>query len=827
MKFLIILFLFFTIGIFAQTEILKGKLIDAATGQPIPFANIINKTDLSGTASLADGSFELAFELSKNPIFQFSHIAFVTRAYNYDELSQNNFIIKLEQRIISSQSILVQGSLGKEGISPISYSKIKRDEIASSYSVQDIPEILGTLPSVHFYSENGNGVGYNYMSIRGFDQRRISVSINGIPQNDPEDHNVYWIDFPDLLGSSEIIQVQRGAGNGLIGYPAIGGSVNIITSSFSDKPKIELASAYGSFNTRKYSAAVASGLIDQKYSIYAKLSKIMSSGYRDLSWSNLNSYHLSAVRFDESVTSQINIYGGMIADGLAYTGLPKFAVKDKKLRRENYSYWSADNNAYTYTSSRRPEEIENFHQPHFEILNDWTISEKLKFNSALFLVIGDGFFDYDGSWADTSYYRINNNNGFAPVSNPGNSLIRAKVENKQWGWIPRVNVTHNNGELILGGEIREHNSVHWGSINFAEYLPSGFSKDFRYYYYEGHKRIINLFVNENYVLTEKINLLSEVQFSYNKYKLYNEKYLANEFEVNHTFLNSRFGINYQLYPNLNLYLTFANTSREPRLKNYYDAAESSGGAFPQFNMDNNGIYDFNSPLVKPETMYNFELGSSYRNKILDLSLNLYVMYFNNEIVKNGQLDRFGQPITGNMERTVHYGVESAANIRLTNDFNLLLNASLSQNYIKEGFAYLDYYNSLLNINETLKLNLNGNTIAGFPEANINAILQYNYQGITFQLVNKYVAGILTDNYGTNILNAYPGIVEYSDNKVDPYFVSNLFASYSFEISPFMKEVKVYFQINNLFDKLYAAYGIGAEFFPAAERNILGGISINL
>jgi iron complex outermembrane receptor protein len=298
--------------------------------------------------------------------------------------------------------------------------------------------------------------------------------------------------------------------------------------------------------------------------------------------------------------------------------------------------------------------------------------------------------------------------------------------------------------------------------------------------------------------------LSEVQFSYNKYKLYNEKYLANEFEVNHTFLNSRFGINYQLYPNLNLYLTFANTSREPRLKNYYDAAESSGGAFPQFNMDNNGIYDFNSPLVKPETMYNFELGSSYRNKILDLSLNLYVMYFNNEIVKNGQLDRFGQPITGNMERTVHYGVESAANIRLTNDFNLLLNASLSQNYIKEGFAYLDYYNSLLNINETLKLNLNGNTIAGFPEANINAILQYNYQGITFQLVNKYVAGILTDNYGTNILNAYPGIVEYSDNKVDPYFVSNLFASYSFEISPFMKEVKVYFQINNLFDKLYAA-----------------------
>ena len=86
-----------------------------------------------------------------------------------------------------------------------------------------------------------NGLGYNYLIIRGFDQRIISVSINGIPQNDPEDHNVYWLDFPDLLESTELIQVQRGAGSGVIGYPAVGGSINIITSSFSDKQKFDLS----------------------------------------------------------------------------------------------------------------------------------------------------------------------------------------------------------------------------------------------------------------------------------------------------------------------------------------------------------------------------------------------------------------------------------------------------------------------------------------------------------------------------------------------------------------------------------------------------------
>ena len=32
--------------------------------------------------------------------------------------------------------------------------------------------------------------------------RRISVLVNGVPLNDPESHEVYWIDHPDLLASA-------------------------------------------------------------------------------------------------------------------------------------------------------------------------------------------------------------------------------------------------------------------------------------------------------------------------------------------------------------------------------------------------------------------------------------------------------------------------------------------------------------------------------------------------------------------------------------------------------------------------------------------------
>ena len=45
--------------------------------------------------------------------------------------------------------------------------------------------------------------------IRGFPQRRISVLVNGVPLNDPESHEVWWIDHPDLMASTGEAQLQR------------------------------------------------------------------------------------------------------------------------------------------------------------------------------------------------------------------------------------------------------------------------------------------------------------------------------------------------------------------------------------------------------------------------------------------------------------------------------------------------------------------------------------------------------------------------------------------------------------------------------------------
>ena len=832
MKYLIILLLSFNSVMFSQLIEISGKVVDSETKLPLAGVNIIVKNSDYGTATFIDGKFSLTGNINLNDTLAFSFIGYKKLRMSIRDFNESNKYIELESQAIRlSKMVVVQGLLAEEGITPISFSKIERKEIEENYTVQDIPEFLSYLPSTTFYSESGNGIGYNYISIRGFGQRRISISVNGIPQNDPEDHNVYWLDMPDLLESTELLQVQRGAGAGVIGYPSIGGAINIITSPFSDKPNFELSSSIGSYNTRKYSAKFASGLIGDKYSIYAKLSKTLSDGYRENSWVDFNSYHISAARYDENFTSIINLYGGPISDGLAYGGIAKFAIKDRNLRKENLSYWESDGKNYTYKEQRKISEIENFSQPHYELLNELKLGDNFTLNSALFLVNGEGFFDYDGSWAIPEfgyedYFRLKLN-GYTTDQLPINSLIRAQVENKQWGWIPRLNWEHKNGTLTIGAEYRNHRSVHWGAINYAENIPQGVSENYKYYYYKGGKDIINFFANENFNLTDQLNILGEVQLAYHKYILFDERYVSNDFSITDLFLNPRLGLNYNFNNGLSAYISYAKVTREPRLKNYYDAAESSGGAVPQFSQNIDGGYNFEEPLVKPENMNNIELGARFNADDFSINTNFYYMLFDDEIVSNGQLDRFGQPITGNIDKSTHYGFEIDGSIIFNENIQFIFNGSYSKNFISDGKTFVDSEDNEGN-SIVKEIILTDNEIAGFPELSANAIIRANYKGIVGQLTTKFVGEYFSDNYDNKLnqlLVANPGFVSYFDNLVESYFVVNFMGSYEFAMGKTFKTVRVFAQVNNLFDNLYAAYATGGDFFPSAERNLLVGLKL--
>lgn len=763
-------------------------------------------------------------------------------------------------RVYKTPSITVTTTRAVERKSTVPFVELSRAEIQSNYTIQDIPQYLNMQPSILTYSQNGNPIGYTNLNMRGFDQRRISVLINGIPQNDPEDHNVYWVDFPDIAESLNSIQIQRGGGTGSYGAAAIGGSINLVTSNFTDNRHIRLSSGigwqeYGSGDTyeqgvNKYLVEFSSGMVGN-YAFYGRLSNVSTKGYRDRSFADLDSYFFSAVRYDENLTTQINLFGGPFSDGLVYNGLPKSYIGNEKLRRKNYSYWIYDNDGKTvlddWTSERRKEEIEEFSQPHYELLNDWTISEGLHFKSALFYYTGTGFYDYDASWADTSTLRITAANGFHPQQNPGSPLVRAMVENRHGGWIPRLDWDHGNGNLTVGAELRIHRSDHWGKVQYAENLPDDFDPGFKIYDYNGIRDIFSVFGREQYKLTEKIIISAEAQLVRQSYGISDEKagYQFTEykdieggtvgdggdlFDVVYWFFNPRLGANWNIDPNNNIFGSVAYTSREPRMRNLYAADDSYFGAQPLFNGDPERGWDFTDPLVSPESMLDFELGWQFRNERMFFSANLYWMEYFDELVKSGRLDIFGNPIDGNAPRTRHFGAELQASAALLNlaGGNLVLggNATISRNRI------IDYDYELFG--ETISLD--DNPIAGFPDLMANISLGYYLGGFGAEISGKFVGEFRSDNFG-DMLESDETLIEamkadsyvgyYSDNKVDPYFVTNANVYYEIEDILSLQGLKLHLQVYNLTNELYAAGAEGKEFFPAAERMIFAGIDLKL
>jgi iron complex outermembrane receptor protein len=821
----------FTTSLFSQS--FRGRVVDSRTNEPLKSANVLILTEKIGTAADKEGTFSIDVSSISNDQFEvrFSFLGYESKFLKLDRLNLKDFyLIRLDETILSSQTVLVTSTLGREGLSPITFSNMSKEEIKNRYSIQDFPQFLSEFPSTTSYSESGNGIGYNYINIRGFDQRRISVTINGIPQNDPEDHNVYWHDFPDLIESANNIQLQRGVSSNLIGSPAIGGSINIITSTFSREKEILIKSGFGSYNTRKLMASFSSGLIDDQYAVYGRLSQILSSGYRENAWVNLFSYFFSAIRFDENSTNQLNVFGGPIEDGLTYTGLPKFAIYDKDQRRKNYSDWGQVGNSYSYTVNRRRVEIENFSQPHIELLSEYRFNDNLILNSALFGYWGKGFFDYDASWGDTSYFRLTYANGFAPTSNLSNALVRAYVDNKHFGWIPRISFNTDFGNFIFGFEFRKHNSLHWGSVWYAVGLPAGADQNWRYYEYKGAKDVLGGFIYYRKDLLHQLTLTLENQIVYNKTRLHDEKFVNTDFTIKNAFVNPKAGLIFKLHDNFSFYGYYAVVSREPRLKNYYDAAESSGGATPQFEVNVDGNYNFSKPVVKNETLQNFELGTHLDFEQLRVNLNLYLMSFRDEIVKKGQLDRFGQPVTGNADRTTHLGAEMTLNYNILQKIFFSANFSISQNKINEGKTYIKYKDPTTKKKLIKEIDLSENKISNFPDMIANFRLSYKTDNIFASISGNYVGKQFTDNFDNKLkrlLALYPNFVEYNDNVVPDYFVANFDFRYTFHEVGFINELTLFGRVNNLFNRIYATYGIGKEFFPAAERDFFGGIEIRL
>src|SRR5688500_3090460 len=220
-----------------------------------------------------------------------------------------SFLVYGQDKIDSSELDPVEVRTIRAGErAPFAKTNLSKKQIEKQNLGQDLPFILNQTPSVVVNSDAGNGVGYTGIRIRGSDATRINVTLNGIPYNDAESQGTFFVDLPDFTSSVNSIQVQRGVGTSTNGAGAFGASINLSTNETNTNPYAEVNNTYGSFNTWKHTVKAGSGLINDHFTIDARLSKISSDGYIDRATSSLKSFYLSGAYINKNTSIRLNIF---------------------------------------------------------------------------------------------------------------------------------------------------------------------------------------------------------------------------------------------------------------------------------------------------------------------------------------------------------------------------------------------------------------------------------------------------------------------------------------------------------------------------------------
>ncbi len=795
LNFPLLLILFFT---YATAATFRGQVVDR-DGVAIEGVNI--QTDIPTLFTVCDENGKFIFEIGDlvPTYLTFSHISFQPKMISAANNLSTAIKIILDPAVYPGQNIRVTSERAEARLSPISYSDFSNKDIERDYMISELPLLLETTPNLYSYADAGGGLGYSYIKIRGFDDKRIAVYINGIPLNDPEDHATYFVDIPDFAAEISDIQVQRGVGNSLYGDASFGGSVNITSSSLERPRKISITTGYGQFSAnhnfvsemRKQSVEYSSGLIDGRWSMAGRYSKMYSGGYRENSWSDSRAYYFSLSRLDAKMTTTINIYGGPMKMHLAYYGVDRGTLSNN--RRSNSAYGLDYENA-----------TDNFDQPHYELHNTFSLSENVQFKNTLYYIRGKGYYEQFKDERDFDEYNIPVEN-LADPSITEVDLVRQKwVTKNQYGWNPRFDWNYDKGKATFGGSFYYFNSEHWGQVVWAENLSGDINPRNRYYEYFGKKTFASLYALNYLYLSDNIRLMSNVQLKYLRYDFSRNAlgaYSSEAFDLDWLFLSPRVGLTYLLNDKVDLFFSFAISSREPADQTIYEADEPDTA--PSII---NGKLTADS-----ERVYDFELGGNWKNDNGKLGLNLFWMEFINEIVPQGGLDDNGRAILGNADRSVHAGIELDGTYKINKYLSVSGNGAFNFNRIKKYFIYNDTdWDGT--VDDTV--DYADNPVAGFPDYIGNLIVDWNKKPLHLTYRLRVIGKQYVENGGIE------------DLVIDPYLLSSL--SFSVPVGKIGDNglLTLSARLNNIFNEKYEQSGYAyewggtwyGEYFVGAEAN---------
>ena len=750
--------------LFSQLTEVSGVVFDNKSKIPLEGVNI--SSNEVGTVTNKDGKFILLVEDENEIIFSF---------IGYETISTKikpQMTIFMNPSVLRGDEIVVSATRAVSGKTPVSFSNLTLKEIQTRNTAQDIPMVLASEPGVWAYSESGNGTGYSYVSIRGFDQSRIGVMIDGVPLNDNESHQVYWVDHGDLLADAKDVQIQRGIGNSLYGSSAFGGSININTNILSDKREIGFSYGQGDWNTTKYRTRYRSGKdFGDNLSLVVRTSQIKSDGYRDNHNSKQNGLFFGLEHRGEKITNQFRALIGYENTQLLWDGIYMEDIDDRTKRRTG-------NKAYT----------DNFSQQIYSLNTRTKIRENIFLKNTSYLVLGQGYYEVNKSGQDYYSYNLDVNNEFSDNEEQSLStdfLRRKWIDNNYFGVVPTITWLNKGLRIDLGGEIRYYTGDHFGEVSkFSnERLTSQFGDSwYRYYQYVGKKNSMTSFIHFNWhPIGQPFTITADFQNQIHNWKLEQEKIghsVGHKLTADWNFYNPRMGMIWELSDSLNMFVSWGKAQKEPADNQIIQADDV-----------------WSDPVMAAaEVITDFEWGLDFTFGRGKAKFNGYNIKYLNEQLKNIDVNQEGEYDYYLADSTEHMGFEWETEFILNNQFSLAANGALVMNYFNDG-------KSLPNVPSTL-FNLS----------------------IDYQPIKNGLFFI----HWRRIGNMYVDRENTEEGMIDPFSVWDMGIKYRWQ------GLEIMAKVNNVFDKLYSTYGYGynwdgykAYYWPGATRNTFINISYQL
>jgi iron complex outermembrane receptor protein len=568
-----------SLSTYAQ-RVVRGYVKDSKTQLPLPGATI-------GTVATTDESgFFLAHTDSVRAEVRF--LGYKSKVVDL----VNGMIILLDEDIIITDEVIVEATRAGQ-LTPTTFSNINKLTLQKQNFGQDLPLVLNWTPSLVTTSDAGAGVGYTGLRIRGSDATRINVTINGIPYNDAESQNTFWVDVPDIASSTQSIQIQRGVGTSTNGAGAFGASINLQTNVRNDKPYADVINSAGSFGTHRHTIGFGTGLINNKLVFDGRLSTVKSDGYIDRGSSDLKSYYLSGGYYGEKTMIKGIVFGGQEVTYQSWNGVPESKLNNDPeamqvtIADQGWNQEQIDNllnsNSRTFNMFLYPNQVDNYEQDNYQLHFSHRFSPNFTVNAATHLTRGRGYYEE---------YRYNEDySDYGLAYDSSSDFIRQRwLDNYFYGLTFSLNYESDNFTSILGGGANRYDGDHFGTIIWSS-GPQEIAKDYRYYFNNSIKDDANIFLKNTYQLTEQLSGFLDLQYRGISYETIGIENKQNTFNIDarYNFFNPKIGLTYSPGPTQSIYASYSRAHREPVRDDFVDGSVS-------------GIQP------KPETLNDFEEG---------------------------------------------------------------------------------------------------------------------------------------------------------------------------------------------------------------------------